>query len=347
VLDEPKAGPVKLVFPIPGKLEGIRNNSKPVMEVRDVHFEYEGGKGRVIKGITARLSLGSRVALVGVNGAGKSTLLGLMCGELTPTEHEGKLGEVWQHHNLRLSYIAQHHMTNLGKWYGSTPFTYLSYRFQNGWDEEAQRHLIDPHDEEEARIRQEKAAVHGKYGREVGAIMGRSKQNGKLVYEVQWKGMDDPKQNTFETMVKLRQLGVEKAASACDLRLAAQSGGVDQRVCSRREIVKHLEQFGIDEEMTCNRQIGGFSAGQKSKLALACAVWTKPHLLALDEPTNYLDQETVESLARALRNFRGGVVVVTHSQDFIDKVCIEEWRVADGVMTVKKLEGAGKVQEDA
>lgn len=337
VMEEPKAAAVKLVFPIPGKLEGIRNNSKPVMEVRDVYFEYPGGKGQILKGVTTRINLGSRVAIVGVNGAGKSTLLNLMCGELNPTEHEGKVGEVWQHHNLRMSYIAQHHMTSLGRWYESSPFTYLSYRFQNGWDEEIQRHLSDPKDEDEAKSRKEKAALHGKYGKQVGNIVGRNKQQGKLVYEVQWEGMDDPKQHTFETMDKLRALGVEGMASACNLRLAAISGGVDTRVCSRREIVKHCEAFGIDEEMCCNRLIGGFSAGQKSKLAISCSLWTKPHVLALDEPTNYLDQETVQSLARALKNFRGGVVVVTHSRDFIEQVCTEEWLVADGKVAFGKV----------
>merc|ERR1712066_273195 len=120
-----------------------------------------------------------------------------------------------------------------------------------------------------------------------------------------------------------------------NLRIAATS--IESRVCSRREIVKHLEAFGIDEEMCCNRLIGSFSAGQKSKLAIACALWTEPHLLALDEPTNYLDLETVESLARALKNFRGGVVVVTHSRDFIEKVCTEEWLVADGKVSVSEM----------
>ena len=141
---------------------------------------------------------------------------------------------------------------------------------------------------------------------------------------MKWEGTDDTKQNTFETLLKLRQLGAEGQASACNLRLAATAAGVDTRVCSRREIVNHVAQFGIDEEMCCNRLIGSFSAGQKSKLALACSTWTRPHLMALDEPTNYLDLETVEALARALRNFRGGVLVVTHSVDFIRKVCNEE-----------------------
>eukprot|EP00425_Heterocapsa_triquetra_P040473 CAMPEP_0195077238 /NCGR_PEP_ID=MMETSP0448-20130528/19712_1 /TAXON_ID=66468 /ORGANISM="Heterocapsa triquestra, Strain CCMP 448" /LENGTH=470 /DNA_ID=CAMNT_0040109851 /DNA_START=1 /DNA_END=1413 /DNA_ORIENTATION=+ len=336
IADEPKAAAVKLVFPIPGKLDGIRNNTKPVMEIKDVYFEYPGGKGLVIKGVTARLNLGSRVAFVGRNGAGKSTLLGIMCGELNPTEHEGKIGDVWQHHNLRVSFIAQHHMNSLGRWYESTPFTYLSYRFQNGWDEEMQAHLIKPKDDDEKRERKEKAALHGKYGKTVAHVHGRSTQHGKLTYEVQWEGLDDTKQHTFESLDKLRAMGVEGMASACNLRIAASS--LESRACSRREIIKHLELFGIDEEMCCNRMIGGFSAGQKSKLALACATWTKPHLLALDEPTNYLDVETVESLARALKNFRGGVVVVTHSQDFINKVCQEEWLVEDGKMTVGKVQ---------
>jgi ATPase subunit of ABC transporter with duplicated ATPase domains len=340
IVDEPKAAAVKLVFPIPGKLDGVRNNTKPVMQIKEVYFGYPGGKGLVINGASCALNLGSRVALIGRNGAGKSTLLGLMCGELNPSEHEGKTGDVWQHHNLRLSFIAQHHMTSLGNWYESTPFTYLSYRFQNGWDEEMQEHLIKPKDEEEKRERIEKAAKFGKYGKLVAAVIGRSVNKGKMMYEVKWQGMDDQKQHTFETIHRLRELGVEGAASACNLRLAVQN--VELRPCSRREIVKHLEQFGFDEEMCCNRLIGGFSAGQKSKLALACATWTKPHLLALDEPTNYLDQETVESLARALRNFRGGVVVVTHSRDFIEKVCNEEWLVKDGSVTISKVDQPSK-----
>merc|ERR1712113_543188 len=188
--------------------------------------------------------------------------------------------------------------------------------------------------------RKEKAAQHGKYGKMVAAVVGRSTQQGKLTYEVKWEGMDDQKQHTFETLDKLRLLGVEGAASACNLRISASS--MESRPCSRREIVKHLEQFGIDEEMCCNRLIGGFSAGQKSKLALACSTWTKPHIVALDEPTNYLDQETVESLGRALKNFRGGVVVVTHSRNFIEKVCNEEWLVADGKVTPSKVQSAAE-----
>ena len=47
----------------------------------------------------------------------------------------------------------------------------------------------------------------------------------------------------------------------------------------------------------------------RSKLTLAAAFWTKPHLIALDEPTNYIDQETLDALTKAIQLFKGGVVV--------------------------------------
>ena len=64
-------------------------------------------------------------------------------------------------------------------------------------------------------------------------------------------------------------------------------------------------------------------------------MWSKPHLIALDEPTNYLDNDTLAALTKALRDFKGGVVVISHNQAFIDSVCNEVWRVEDG--TVKMI----------
>merc|ERR1712080_609908 len=110
---------------------------------------------------------------------------------------------------------------------------------------------------------------------------------------------------------------------------AAKSVGLDDRPLSQREIVKHLEQFGLDEDMILNRDIGGFSAGQKSKLTLGAAFWIKPHIVALDEPTNYIDMETLDSLAKGLARFKGGVIVISHTSDFVERVCNETWHIAD------------------
>lgn len=77
--------------------------------------------------------------------------------------------------------------------------------------------------------------------------------------------------------------------------------------------------------------------GQKSKVSLAAALWLKPHVIALDEPTNYIDMETLDSLVLALQRFKGGVVCISHSQDFASKVCNEVWHLKDGQVEVEKL----------
>jgi len=327
----------KISFPIPGSLKG-HSSAKPVMELQKVSFAYDEQEGpNILREISCKISLTSRVGIVGANGAGKSTLLNLLCGELMPTpEAEGaKPGEVFKHRNLRLAYIAQQHMYHLGEFLHSSPVTYIQKRYQNGHDEALQRRLIDPVNEEEANMRKELAKKFGKYGYEVENIVSRVVRGNEVLYEVQWKGLDDPKQNTVETVSKLKKLGVAGYAKAYDERLAAQNAGIDTRPLSGREIVKHLEQFGLDEDMVMNREIGGFSAGQKSKLTLGAAFWTKPHIVALDEPTNYIDMETLDSLVQGLARFKGGIIVISHASEFVNQVCNEIWRVEGGQIAEK------------
>jgi len=241
-----------------------------------------------------------------------------------------------------MSYMKQDHLKTLGAFFDTSPLNYISQRFQHGYDEELQRRLCEPEDEEEAERRKVLAKEHGKYGNEVAELVGRSKTGSTLVYEVRWKGLDDPKQNTMEPIAKLRAMGLDKVVIACDERIAAKAAGLDQRPLTRREIVKHCEAFGIDEEMCCNQQIRGFSAGQKVRLSLAAMFWTKPHFIAVDEPTNYLDVETVEALAKALQNFRGGILMIEPKSDFVEKVCNETWTLEDGQLTVAKLANGAK-----
>merc|ERR1712190_313833 len=160
------------------------------------------------------------------------------------------------------------------------------------------------------------AAKFGKYGKRIEAVVSRTKRGKEWRYEVQWEGLAE-KQNTFESVAKLRQLGVERMATALDERIASTLIGNDERPLTRREIVRHFENFGLSEELVAQHSVEGFSGGQKSKLMLGAAFWTKPHVVCLDEPTNFLDFETVESLARALRTFKGGAVIVSHNEDFL------------------------------
>lgn len=330
----------KMTFPIPEKIIGV-TQTKPVVTLSNATFQYNETSVPVLKNITVRLTFSSRVAVVGRNGAGKSTMMSLIAGELQPTPlKEGdEVGELFKHRNLRLAYIAQQHMHHLSQFIKCTPLEYIQLRFRNGYDEEAQVRLTLPQSPEEAEIRRELAGKYGKRGKQVEALLSRQKKGKEVLYEVKWKELDDPKQNTYEPLSKLRLLGVERMAAALDERLACAAAGTQLRPLSTREIVKHLEPFGITEDMTCRRAISMLSAGQKSKLMLGAAFWTKPHIVCLDEPTNYLDVETVEALARALRNFRGGCVVVTHNEKFIDDVCEEIWEVAEGRVTVRPKGG--------
>lgn len=57
----------------------------------------------------------------------------------------------------------------------------------------------------------------------------------------------------------------------------------------------------------------GLSGGQKVKVVLAAATWRRPHIVILDEPTNYLDRESLAALIEACKAFEGGVLVITRT----------------------------------
>ncbi len=85
------------------------------------------------------------------------------------------------------------------------------------------------------------------------------------------------------------------------------------------------------------QKVASFSGGEKARLALALIVWQRPNLLLLDEPTNHLDIEMRESLAQALTDFEGGLVVVAHDRHLLSAATDQWMLVADG--KVEPFEG--------
>jgi len=86
----------------------------------------------------------------------------------------------------------------------------------------------------------------------------------------------------------------------------------------------HVGKFGIrgKEQTTV---IGQLSDGQKSRIVFCVLSTMKPNLLLLDEPTNHLDMDVIDSLADAINQFEGGLVLVSHDFRLIKQVAKEIW----------------------
>lgn len=87
---------------------------------------------------------------------------------------------------------------------------------------------------------------------------------------------------------------------------------------------KSIGRYGITGSRQTT-QIGKLSDGLKTRIIFAMLAIEKPNLLLLDEPTNHLDMECIDSLADAINNFEGGVVLVSHDFRLIDQVAKQVW----------------------
>ena len=97
-----------------------------------------------------------------------------------------------------------------------------------------------------------------------------------------------------------------------------------------------LARFGLDADRA-DTPTAQLSGGERARLLLALATRDAPQLLILDEPTNHLDIDARDALVRALAEFGGAVLLITHDPHLVELVADRLWLVADG--TVKPYDG--------
>merc|ERR1719329_1997275 len=150
---------------------------------------------------------------------------------------------------MRYAYVAQHAFHHVEQHLEKTPNEYIRWRYQTGEDKENLTKVTAQYTEEEERLMKEKIPVP----QEDGSILKH---------------------------------GFEKYLIRIDEREAARAG-LYARPLTQANVEKHLIDFGLDAEFGTHNRIKGLSGGQKVKLVLGSAMWQQPHIVVMDEPTNY------------------------------------------------------------
>jgi ATP-binding cassette subfamily F protein 3 len=214
--------PTRFAFPEPTPL------APPVLTMDRLSVGYDGRA--ILSGLSLRIDMDDRIALLGANGNGKSTFAKLLAGRLAPLS-----GEMFRSPRLRVGYFAQHQTDELVA--GETPVAHMAR-------------------------------------------------------------------------------AMPRAAPP--------------------QVRAHLARFGLDAARA-ETPVSSLSGGEKARLLLALATRDAPHLLLLDEPTNHLDIDAREALVRALSEFSGAVLLITHDPHLVELVADRLWLVADG--TVRGFDG--------
>lgn len=333
-------------FPQPGPIEGIKSRSRALMKMTNCTFTYPSNKTPTLFNITVQVSMASRVGCVGENGAGKSTMIKLLTGEILPQE-----GEVWKHPNARVAYVPQHAFHHIEQHLDKTPNEYIRWRYEGGEDKESLTKVSMVTTPEEEKLRampwETKDPVTNKVvKRYIAEVTGyRREVKKEYFYECRIVGEPLGVEGTYVSAKDLIKLGWEKEVKAIDARIA-QSAGMFKRTLSASMVEKHLADVGLEAEFASHYRMSALSGGQKVKVVMAAALWNSPHILILDEPTNYLDRESLGALAHAIESFLGGVVIISHHNEFVSTICTEEWVMDAGHLTTKGESGWMNRQDD-
>merc|ERR1712054_137937 len=270
-------------------------------------------------------------------------------------------GSIWKHQNMRLAYVAQHAFHHLEKHMDKTAVEYILWRFAGADDRESLENQNQEATEDDEKKRLQPWFIcpksldvkkcdmsdtpDGKKERAMAvvpeAILNRQKntKTKKYTYEVKWQHKSI-ESNTWVERDILLAMGYSKIVAKKDEQEAA-AAGLQSKALTQPGIEKALKDFGLDAEAASHSPIASLSHGQKVKVVICAACWQNPHVVILDEPTNYLDRDGLGALVKGLEAYKGGVVIISHNEEFTAKVCTQKW-----IMEKSAKNGVGRLREE-
>merc|ERR1711920_676023 len=304
-----------------------------------------------------------------MGGAGKSTMIKCLLGELKPTT-----GTIMKVQGSRVAYMPQHAFHHIESHLDISATAYIMQRFAGGEDNESLENLAnlgatkatedqkakkmlykdgnliecDTYYDDKGETQYQKKSLDKAV--ELDAIATRRKGKKEHEYECKWKGysMDFL---TWVGRTLLIEMGYKTMVQREDEKQAAMAG-LQNKTLTTPGVEKHLADFGVTAEFATHNQLRSLSAGQKVKIVLGAAMWQNPHILVIDEPTNYLDRDALGALTEAIEKWNGGVVVISHNLEFCNRVATEKWimdaghlRAEGGEYTDTKIDDKGEPDE--
>lgn len=137
-------------------------------------------------------------------------------------------------------------------------------------------------------------------------------------------GQEKPDSGAFKVgdTAKISYVDQSRTMDGDKTLLQEVAGGLDVIKLSGREINSraYLGKFNFSGD-DHNRKVRELSGGERNRLHLASVLKEEGNVLLLDEPTNDLDVNTLQALERALMEFPGCAVVISHDRYFLDRIC--------------------------
>lgn len=99
------------------------------------------------------------------------------------------------------------------------------------------------------------------------------------------------------------------------------------------DVRRKLARCGLTREHI-NSTIDRLSGGEQAKVRLCKLINKKTNILILDEPTNHLDVDAKEELKRALKNYHGSIILVSHEKEFYEEVASKIWNCEDWTLKI-------------